>query len=61
MCTDHHLSQILILFFDELTISLSKAANKFDNLIVMGDFNIDVTRDDLKNWKSYVIRFISQT
>ena len=33
-------------FFDELTISLSKAVNKFDNLIVMGDFNIDVTKEN---------------
>ena len=32
-------------FFAELTISLSKAVNKFDNLIVMGDFNIDITKD----------------
>ena len=31
-------------FFAELTISLSKAVNKFDNLIVMGDFNIDITK-----------------
>ena len=48
-------------FFAELTISLSKAVNKFDNLIIMGDFNIDVTKkvaQDLINWKSYVIRLI---
>ena len=31
-------------FYAELTISLSKAVNKFDNLIVMGDFNIDITK-----------------
>ena len=31
-------------FFDELTISLSKAVNKFDNLVIMGDFNIDITK-----------------
>ena len=35
-------------FFAELTISLSKAVNKFDNLIVMGDFNIDTTRKFLR-------------
>ena len=33
-------------FFSELTISLSKAVNKFDNPIIMGDFNIDITKED---------------
>ena len=64
MSTDHYLPQILIFFSDELTISLSKAVNKFDDLITMGNFNIDITEkivQDLINWKSYVIRFISQT
>ena len=32
----------LNIFFDELTICLSKAINKYDNVIVMGDFNIDL-------------------
>ena len=32
-------------FFAELTIFLSKAVNKFDNLMVMGDFNIDITKE----------------
>ena len=32
--------------FAELTVSLSKAVNKFDNLIVMGDFIIDITKED---------------
>ena len=32
-------------FFAELTIPLSKTVNKFDNLIVMGDFNIDITKE----------------
>ena len=52
------------IFSDELTISLSKAVNKFDDLITMGNFNIDIIEkivQDLINWKSYVIRFISQT
>ena len=31
-------------FFAELAVFLSKAVNKFDNLIVMGDFNIDITK-----------------
>ena len=29
-------------FFEELTSSLSKASNKYENFIVMGDFNIDI-------------------
>ena len=33
-------------FFAELIISLSKAVNKFDNLIIMGDFNKDITKKD---------------
>ena len=33
-------------FFDKLTISLSKAVNKFDNLIVMRDFNMNKTKDN---------------
>ena len=33
-------------FFSELTISLRKAVNKFDNLINLGDFNIDITKED---------------
>ena len=28
-------------FFDEITLSLNKAALKFENFLVMGDFNID--------------------
>ena len=27
-------------FFDEITTRLSKAAMKYDNMIIMGDFNI---------------------
>ena len=34
----------LDIFFEELTNSLSKAVNKYDNLIVMGDFNIDLNK-----------------
>ena len=33
-------------FSAELTISLSKAVNKFDNRIIMGDFNIYITKED---------------
>ena len=39
-------SNNLDLFFEELTNSLSKAVNKYDNLIVMGDFNIDLNKTD---------------
>ena len=35
----------LELFFDELTSSLSKASESYENFIVMGDFNIDVTNN----------------
>ena len=33
-------------FFDKLTIFLSKAVNKFDNLILMRDFNVNKTKDN---------------
>ena len=46
MCTDHHLPQTLILLFAELTISLSKVVNKFNNLIIMSDLNIGITKED---------------
>ena len=36
----------LIIFFEELTKSVCKALNKYDNIIVMGDFNIDINKDD---------------
>ena len=36
----------LDIFFEELTNSLSKAVNKYDNLIVMGDFNVDLNKTD---------------
>ena len=29
-------------FLDEITACLSKAAVKYDNIIIMGDFNIDI-------------------
>ena len=33
-------------FFDELiAMSLSKAVNKLDDLIIMVDFNIDITKE----------------
>ena len=36
----------LIIFFEELTKSVCKALNRYDNIIVMGDFNIDINKDD---------------
>ena len=36
----------LDIFFEKLTKSLSKAINKYDNLIVVGDFNIDLNKTD---------------
>ena len=33
-------------FFDEITLSLNKAAVKFENFIVMDDFNINVSASD---------------
>ena len=39
-------------FFDEITACLSKAAVKYDNIIIMGDFNIDTKNKGLVmvNW-----------
>ena len=34
-------------FFEELTISLSKAILKYENLLIIGDFNIDVKSKSL--------------
>ena len=31
-------------FFDEITACLSKAAVKYENIIIMGDFNIDIKK-----------------
>ena len=36
----------LIIFFEELTKSVCKALNRYDNIIVMGDFIIDINKDD---------------
>ena len=34
-------------FFDEITACLSKAAVKYENIIIMGDFNIDIKNKGL--------------
>ena len=36
----------LIIFFEGLTKSICKALNTYDNVILMGDFNIDINKDD---------------
>ena len=46
--------------FAELTISLSEAVNKFGNLIVTDNFNIDIIKKDCSGFDD-VIRLISQT
>ena len=51
-------------FFDELTISLSKTVNKFDSLIIMGEFNRDITKENFSGFdkvKKLVVRLLSQT
>ena len=35
-------------FFDQITANLSKAAMKYENIIIMGDFNIDIK--NMKDW-----------
>ena len=35
------------IFFDEITASLSKAAMKYKNIIIMGDFNVDIQNKGL--------------
>ena len=37
----------LLTFFEELTTSLSKAILKYENLLIMGDFNIDMKSKSL--------------
>ena len=46
--------------FAKLTISLSVAVNKFSNLIVTDNFNIDIIKKDCSGFDD-VIRLISQT
>ena len=36
----------LIIFFEELTKSVCKSLNTYDNIIVMGDFNIDINKNE---------------
>ena len=40
-------SSNLSMFFKELTISLSKGILKYENLLILGDFNIDVQNRSL--------------
>ena len=34
----------MMTFFDEITTRLGKAAVKYKNIIIMGDFNIDIKK-----------------
>ena len=44
-------------FFNELTETLSKAVNNYENIIVIGDLNIDVS-DPGKDKNNYLSDFI---
>ena len=44
-------------FFEELTNTLNKATNKYDNIFVSGDFNIDMS-NDVKDRNNYLSDFI---
>ena len=57
MYTDHHVSQTLILF-DKLS-RVSKAVNKFYNLIIMVEFNTDITKEDYSGY--YKLKYICDT
>ena len=39
-------SNNIVTFFEELTDSLSRAINNYDNIILMGDINIDVRKEN---------------
>ena len=41
-----HSYNILIFFFEELTKSVCNALNTYDNIIVMGNFKIDINKDE---------------
>ena len=40
----------VVTFFEELTDSLSRAINNYDNIILIGDYNIDIKK---KNYIAY--------
>ena len=53
-------SSSLSTFFEELTTSLSKAVLKYENLLIMGDFDIDMKSKtwvmvNLMNFATYLI------
>ena len=45
-------------FFDELNESLDKAVNKYDNIFIAGDLNID-TGDKSKDTNNYLCDFMN--
>ena len=52
-----HLKKITNVFFNELNETLSKAVNSYENLIVIGDLNIDVS-DPVKDGNNYLSDFV---
>ena len=45
------------MFFNELNETLSKAVNSYENIIVIGDLNIDVSDPD-KDRNNYLSDFV---
>ena len=39
-------SNNVVTFLEELTDSLSRAINNYDNIILMGDFNVDIKKQN---------------
>ena len=48
VCTDYRppSPNDIVTFFEELTDSLSRGINNYDNIILMGDFNIDIKKEN---------------
>ena len=44
-------------FFTEIAETLDRAVNKYDNVFIAGDFNIDVSNKS-KDFKNYLCDFI---
>ena len=49
-------------FFSELTTTLNQATNKYDNIIIMGDLNIDTLKKgvDINHYLSDLCDFLSK-
>ena len=60
LCIRPPLNKNKAVFFNELSKSLSQITNMYDNIIVMGDVNIDtsdITQDSL-NYFSDLMRYL---